>query len=246
LPGFDVAGLDFAPKKQYEGSFTFSSHHQQKEVNMKKLSLVLVVCLILVFAFTAQAQFKMAVGGGMGLNLNLYSGSDVNGGSGLGFAVAGQADMSFSKTIGILTSIYFYDNRSGSYTQTGNYQGTNYSMDISASVAYFEIEPLFKLKLEEAPVYFVLGPSLGFNVENSVDVKTTANNQSSTQKSTIQNMNTRFEIKAGGGYTFPLSKTMRINSQLTFGYGLANVVKDVNWKILSFGLLASFEIDVVK
>ncbi len=213
---------------------------------MKKLSLVLVVCLILIFAFTTQAQFKMAVGGGMGLNLNLYSGSDVNGGSGLGFAIAGQADLSFSKTIGILTSIYFYDNRSGSYTQTTpNYYG-NITSDVSASVAYFEIEPLFKLKLEEAPIYFVIGPSLGFNVENSYDVKQTQNNQSATQKGTIQNMNTRFELKAGGGYIFPLSKTMRINSQLTFGYGLANVVKDVNWKILSFGLLASFEIDVVK
>ena len=213
---------------------------------MKKLSWAVLMVLTIVSVGPLQAQFKMAVGGGMGLNLNLYSGSDVNGGSGLGFAVAGQADMSFSKTIGILTSLYFYDNRSGSYTQTGNYYGTNYSVDVSASVAYFEIEPLFKLKLEDAPVYFVAGPSLGFNLENSYEAKTTANNQSSTQKATIQNMNTRFELKAGGGYIFPLSKTMRINSQLTFGYGLANVVKDVNWKILSFGLLASFEIDVVK
>ena len=213
---------------------------------MKKYSLVLFVVLCLVFVVTAPAQFKMAAGGGMGLNLNLYSGSDVNGGSGLGFAIAGQADMSFSKTIGILTSIYFYDNRSGSYTQTGNSGGINYSTDISASVAYFELEPLFKLKLEEAPVYFVFGPSLGFNMQNSYEAKTTYLNQTQTQKATIQNMNTRFELKAGGGYIFPLSKTMRINSQLTFGYGLANVVKDVNWKILSFGLLASFEIDVVK
>jgi hypothetical protein len=213
---------------------------------MKKLYVVFVVCLILVSAFTAQAQFKMAVGGGMGLNLNLYSGSDVEGGSGIGFAFAGQADMSFSKSIGILTSIYFYDNRSGSYTKVVNNFYGNVSYDISASVAYFEIEPLFKLKLEDAPVYFIIGPSLGFNVENSVDVKSTQNNQSSTQKSTIQNMNTRFELKAGGGYTFPLSKTMRINSQLTFGYGLANVVKDVNWKILSFGVLGSWEIDIVK
>jgi hypothetical protein len=213
---------------------------------MKKLWSAVLVVLVLISVQIAPAQFKMAVGGGMGLNLNLYSGSDVNGGSGLGFAVAGQADMSFSKTIGILTSIYFYDNRSGSYTQTGNYYGTNYTVDISASVAYFEIEPLFKLKLEDTPVYFVIGPSLGFNVENSYEAKTTANNQSSTQKATIQNMNTRFEIKAGSGYVFPLNKSMRINSQLTFGYGLANVVKDVNWKILTFGLLASFEIDVVK
>ncbi len=213
---------------------------------MKKLSFAVLVVLMFVSVGLAPAQFKMAVGGGMGLNLNLYSGSDVNGGSGIGFAVAGQADMSFSKTIGVLTSVYFYDNRSGSYTQTGNYYGTNYTQDISASVAYFEIEPLFKLKLDEAPIYFVLGPSLGFNMQNSYEAKTTANNQTSTQKATIQNMNTRFELKGGGGYIYPISKTMRVNTQLTFGYGLTNVVQDVNWKILSFGLLASWEIDVVK
>ncbi len=213
---------------------------------MKKLSFVALVVLMVVSVGTAPAQFKMAVGGGMGLNLNLFSGSDVNGGSGVGFAVAGQADMSFSKTIGILTSIYFYDNRSGSYTQTGNSGGVNYSTDISASVAYFELEPLFKLKLEEAPVYFVLGPSLGFNVQNSYEATTSYLNQSQNQKGTIQNMNTRFEIKAGGGYIYPISKTMRVNTQLTFGYGLSNVVENVNWKIMSFGLLASWEIDVVK
>jgi len=214
---------------------------------MKKLSLVLVVCLILVFAFTAQAQFKLAVGGGMGLNLNLHGGSDLQqSGSGVGFAIAGQADMSFNKTMGVLFSMYFYDNRSGSYTQTGNYQGYNYTADVSASVAYFELEPLFKLKLEEAPIYIVAGPCLGFNVQNSAEVKTTVANQTQTQKSTIQNMNTRFELKAGGGYIYPLSKTMRVNTQLTFGYGLTNVVQDVNWKIMSFGLLASIEFDVVK
>jgi hypothetical protein len=214
---------------------------------MKKLSAVLVVCLVLVFAFTAQAQFKLAVGGGLGLNLNLHGGSDLQqSGSGVGFAIAAQADMSFNKTLGGVFSLYFYDNRSGSYTQTGNYYGTNYTMDVSASIAYFEMEPLFKLKLEDAPIYFVAGPCLGFNVQNSGETKTTANNQTQTNKATIQNMNTRFELKAGGGYIHPLSKTMRINTQLTFGYGLTNVVQDVNWKIMSFGLLSSIEFDIVK
>jgi hypothetical protein len=56
----------------------------------------------------------------------------------------------------------------------------------------------------------------------------------------------RFEIKAGGGYVYPLSKSMRINSQLTFGYGITNVIKDVNYHILSFGLLTGIEFDVLK
>ena len=214
---------------------------------MKKCSLVLFVAVCLVFVVAAQAQFKMAIGPAIGLNFNIHSGSDLQQtGTGIGVAIAGQADMSFNKTMGLLTSLYFYDNRSGSYTQTGNYYGTNYTMDVSASVAYFAIEPLFKLKLEGSPIYLVAGPSLGFNVEGSAETKTTANNQTQTSKATIQNMNARFELKAGGGYVYPLSNSMRINSQLTFGYGLTNVVKDVNWKILSFGLTSGIEFDILK
>jgi hypothetical protein len=214
---------------------------------MKKLSFVLLVVLVLISSGSLQAQFKLAAGGGIGLNLNLHGGSDLpESGSGVGFAIAGQADMSFNKTMGVLFSMYFYDGRSGSYSTTGNYYGTTYTQNVSASIAYFELEPLFKLKLEDAPIYFVAGPCLGFNVQNSGETKTTANNQTQTNKATIQNMNTRFELKAGGGYIYPLSKTMRINSQLTFGYGLTNVVQDVNWKIMSFGLLASIEFDLIK
>jgi|WetSurMetagenome_2_1015567.scaffolds.fasta_scaffold63718_3 hypothetical protein len=211
---------------------------------MKKLSLWILVVLTVLSFVSVQAQFKLAIGGGMGLNLNLHGGSDLpQSGSGVGFAIAGQADMSLSKNIGILTSLYFYDNRSGSYSMTQNYYGTNYTTDVSASIAYFEIEPLFKYTLPTAPVYIIAGPCLGFNVQNSYETKTTGY---ASQKGTIQDMNTRFELKAGGGYIYPLSRDMRLNGQLTFGYGLTNVQQNVNWKVLSFGLLTSFEFDVVR
>jgi hypothetical protein len=211
---------------------------------MKALSSVVLVVLIVACVAPAQAQFRLAIGGGMGLNLNLHSGSDLpESGSGVGFAIAGQADMSFTRNIGIITSLYFYDNRSGGYSVTENYLGTNYTTDVSASIAYFEIEPLFKFTFPTAPVYIVAGPSLGFSVQNSYDAKTTG---FASQKGTIQDMNTRFELKAGGGYIYPLGRDMRLNGQLTFGYGLTNVQENVNWKVLSFGLLTSFEFDVVK
>jgi hypothetical protein len=223
---------------------------------MKKLHIVVVVCLILVSAFTAQAQFKMAIGPVLGLNFNLHGGSDLQeSGSGFGLVVGGQADMSFSKMIGLQTTLFFYDNRSGSFSSTGNQQGINYTVDVDASVAYFEIEPLFKLTLPDAPIYFVGGPSLGFSVEGETNATTTITSQgytfpggstSQSTKASIKDMNTRFEMKFGGGYVFPLSKGMRINSALVFGYGLTNVQKDVKWKILTFGLLTGIEFDVVK
>ena len=163
--------------------------------------------------------------------------------------------MSFSKMIGLQTTLFFYDNRSGSFSSTGNQQGINYSVDVDASVAYFEIEPLFKLTLPDAPIYFVGGPSLGFSVQGETSAKTTITSQgytfpggatSQTTKASIKDMNTRFEMKFGGGWIMPLSRGMRINSLLAFGYGLTNVQKDVKWKILTFGLLTGIEFDVVK
>lgn len=223
---------------------------------MKKLSLVLLVGVCLVLATTAQAQFKMAIGPALGLNFNIHSGADLEkSGTGVGLVIGGQADMSFSKSIGLLTTLYFYDNRSGSYSSTGSQQGVNYTVDVTASVAYFEIEPLFKFTLSDAPIYFIAGPDLGFSVEGQSEAKTTittpgytfqGGGTSQTNKSSIKDMNARFEMKFGGGYIFPLSKGMRINSQFTFGYGLTNIAKDVNWKIMSFGLLGSIEFDIVK
>jgi hypothetical protein len=176
----------------------------------------------------------------------------------VGLAIAGQADMSFSKTVGLLFSIYFYDNRSGLYTETTfsrvdpQYGPYGTDRDYSASIAYLEIETLFKANLEAAPIYFVVGSSIGFDIESSYELKITnwvtnwpQYNQTQTEKGTIQKMNVRFELKAGGGYVLPLSKSMQINSQLTFGYGPTNVIEDTKWRILTFGLLASIEFDVL-
>ena len=207
---------------------------------MKKFSLVLVVCLILVFALTAQAQFKLAIGGITGMNFSIHSGSDLQStGTGIGLAIGAQADMSFTKNVGVVTTLYFYDGRGGSYNFTTQGVTANYD----ASVGYFMIEPLFKYTLPTAPIYFIGGPSIGFAVQGSYSV--TATGYTGT-KGSIQDMNARFEIKAGAGYIFPLSKDMRINGQFTFGYGPSAVQQNVNWRIMTFALHGAFEFDVVK
>ena len=71
----------------------------------------IAVASTLFLAATLPAQFKMAVGPAVGLNLNLHSGSDLpQSGSGLGLALAGEADMSFNKSLGLIASLYFYEN----------------------------------------------------------------------------------------------------------------------------------------
>ena len=208
---------------------------------MKKLSLAVVACLILFSAFTAQAQFKMAIGGITGFNFSIHGGSDVQStGTGFGFAIGGQADMSFTKNIGLVTTLYFYDGRGGSYSF--NTQGV--IADYSASVGYFEIEPLFKYTLPSAPIYIIGGPSIGFALQGSYSVTAPGYTGS---KGTIQDMNARFELKAGAGYTYyTISRDMRLNGQFTFGLGLTNVVSNVNWKIMTFALHTGIEFDIIK
>jgi len=206
----------------------------------------IAVASTLFLVTTLSAQFRMAVGPAVGLNLNLHSGSDLpQSGSGMGIALAGEADMSFNKSLGLITSLYFYDARSGSYaTASGN---VNY--DVSASVSYFQLEPLLKIQMQNSPLYFVAGPSLGFNLtgEGELTITTagyTFQGGSKTQKQTFQNMNTRFELKAGAGYSFPMG-SFELDPRLTFGYGITNVQQNVNWKIMTFQAMVAVKFNVI-
>jgi len=140
--------------------------------------------------------------------------------------------------IGLIAGIAFYDNRSGSYSESGVDQTYgNYTIDASASLAYFQIESLFKLALPSSGFYFVFGPVLGFNIESEAEYTVHLpdyNYTSKAEKQTIKDTQVRFELKTGAGYDIPVSRLISISPQVTFGYGLTNVVKDVKWKILTF------------
>jgi hypothetical protein len=213
---------------------------------MRRSLRFVTIAATLFLGTTLSAQFRMAVGPAVGLNLNLHSGSDIpQGGSGMGIALAGEADMSFNKSLGLITSLYFYDGRGGSYsTASGN---VNY--DVSASMSYFQIEPLLRIQMQSSPLYFVAGPSLGFNLTGEGEIKITTagytfQGGSTTQKQTLQNMNTRFELKAGAGYSFPMG-SFDLDPRLTFGYGITNVQQNVNWKVMTFQAMVAVKFKVI-
>ena len=202
---------------------------------MKRILAALLVVLFLTPALI-KAQFHLSVGPVTGLNFNVHTGSDVDKtGTGFGIIFGGVADMRFSKNFALQTTIFFYDGRYGSYSSTGtDYYYGNYTIDNGASIAYFSIEPLAKFNIGSG-FYMVAGPSLGFNMEGSVEqTYTVQNGRIPSNKVSLQNMNVRFELKAGAGMDLPLTKLMTLAPQFTFGYGLTNVQKDVSWKILSF------------
>jgi hypothetical protein len=211
---------------------------------MKK-SLTILLSFLFLITVPLSAQFKLSLAPAVGLNFNLHNGSDLpESGNGVGLVVGGYAHMMFSKNIGMIAGLAFYDNRSGSYSSTKAYQGVNVTSDVSASLAYFQIEPLLKIAMPTG-LYFVAGPVLGFNIESEGEVKQSAPGyQSSTSKSTIKETLVRFELKAGAGYEIPIAKKIDIVPQVTFGYGLTNVVKDVKWKILTFQALCAVKFDL--
>jgi len=219
---------------------------------MKKLITVLVVLLFV--ALPIKAQFHLSLEPALGMNFNLHGGSDLpKSGTGFGMVVAGRANMDFSKSIGLIAGLDFYDNRSGSFTKTASQGGVNYSTDNSASLAYFQIESLFKYTLP-SKLYFVFGPVLGFNIEGSGEAVTTittpgytfqGGSTTQTDNTTFQNMNVRFELKAGAGYPIPLAKKIELVPEITFGYGLTNVQKDVKWTIMTFQALVGVKFDLM-
>ncbi len=228
---------------------------------MKKFFVfVLITAISFLLAPNSSAQFKLSVAPALGMNFNIHSGSDLQeSGNGFGLAFGGYTDMSFTPTVGLIAGLAFYDNRSGSTSSTGSEQvpgvGTvNFTQDVDVSLAYFQIESLFKLTIPSSGFYFVMGPVLGFNISGEQEVTTTITTQGITfqdgstkqkAKATLKDTQVRFELKGGAGYDISLSRLITLAPQFSFGYGLTNVVKDVKWKALTIQGLVSVKFNLI-
>ena len=232
---------------------------------MKKLIsfFALSALIIVLTSGYSFAQFQLKLGPSAGLNYNIHTGSDLpQSGSGFGFVIGGQVDMSFTPHIGLIANMQFYDNRSGSFSKTSSNQYTDQNTGApitstvsdqnDASIAYFMIEPLFKLSLANSGMFFFVGPAIGFNVQGSFQETISEtfptgyqnNNTKQTSKGSIQNMNARFELKLGGGYDIPLGG-LYLTPQVSFGYGLTQMKQDVNWRILTIQALVTVKFQLI-
>lgn len=219
----------------------------------KSINKIAAFLIFFLITTIIQAQFRMSVGPQIGLNFNLINGSDVeSGGSGIGFLFAAQSDLAFNsdRTLGMLVNFSFYDNRSGSFSSTipVPQQGFNQTQDTDLSLAYFQIEPLFKYRLPVG-VYFVFGPGLGFNLSGERTVKFTntfqnGQQQTGTAKETLKNANTRFALITGAGYDIRISQLISLAPQLTFRFGMTDIVENFALKVISFqaGVACKFHV----
>lgn len=198
---------------------------------MKKLLLFAVISLLFLSGQTF-GQFHLKAGPVLGLNVNIASGDlTTDTYSGLGMLLGGQVDMSFTPMIGLITNLYFYDNKSISNSIT---QG-NVDFTEDVSLAYLMIEPLFKLSIPMSGFYFFAGPGVGFNIQASDEqTETIGNNNPQTNKSTLKNLATRFALKIGSGFDISTGPLVDIAPEVSFTYGLTDVFsKGASWKILT-------------
>ena len=228
---------------------------------MKKSIKFFVILFMLIFVNSSFAQFRMSIGPALGLNFNLHYGSDIDeGGSGFGMVFTAQIDMTFNRdrSLGILTTMAFYDNRSGSTSQTASQnqggQVVSFNIDNDVSISYFQLETMFKYRIPGVGVYFLFGPALGFNLSAELESEVTittpgyyfqGGQQSQKSKETLKNTNTRFALAAGSGIDIRLSNLITLSPQLTFRYGISDVIEDVSYKILTFQAVVACKFNIL-
>jgi hypothetical protein len=175
---------------------------------MKNRFSTLTVFLLLLFA-AANTGFAQDVMLGPRLtgNFNIYNSKGVIGSyNGIGIGIGGTVDVSFSKHIGLMANLTFFDMRGYSNSSTNNVTTT----DVSVNLAYLTLDPMFKL--EFSGFYIVAGPSLGIKISSSGETTTTTTQgqgQPPAINTTTDNTDTkaiRFDLATGVGYTFTLSQ----------------------------------------
>ncbi len=212
----------------------------------RSLSVIIILFCISFLSSESFAQFHMKLGPQIGMNFNIGTGSDLDQTpTGIGVVIGSQLDMSFTPIVGLLAQVQFYDDRGAGYTNTSNYQINgqifqNATLDNTWSLSYFMIEPLVKLSLPTSNFYFLVGPSIGFNLSAELrqKLKDSQGNVIYNGKVSLKDLNVRFAFKAGAGYDFSLGGITTLTPQFSFGYGLTNVQSDVSSKIMTFQLAA--------
>jgi hypothetical protein len=223
-----------------------------KKDAMRKLK-ILGYAVLLISTGIVQAQTKMALGLALGGSYNVHTGSGLpKTATGVGFVGGVQIDVSFTKSFALLTTVYAYDNRIGSYTRDVTIDGIDFTEENTVTIAYAGIEPLLKFSMPDDRFYLLAGPSIGFKVQAQEDDTQTTTTPATgfpngySYQSTYEpaDINTRFEFNVGGGYVFRIDAQSRLTTQLTFAYGLNKIEKNVNWSINSIRLIAGLEFDV--
>lgn len=176
---------------------------------MKSLKVFIIFTVIILFSYSTLAQ-SVKIGPRITGNFNIFNQDGLTGTwNGIGVGFGGTVDMTFGKTIGIMTNLIMFDMRNFSNSQTQN----NVTTEQSLTLSYLTITPMFKA--EFSGFYMVAGPSFGIKLNSSGEQTRTVTGQ--TPNVTTLNIETNslvFDIAVGTGYNFKLSPGLYLGSDV--------------------------------
>ncbi len=163
-----------------------------------------VVLLLFTISSSAIAQ-TVEIGPRLTGNLNIYNMDRLSGTwNGVGIGIGGTVDISFNKTIGLITNLTLFDMKNFSNLRTTN----NATDAFSFSLAYITIDPLFKA--EFSGFYLVGGFSVGIKISSSGERTQTNQTQTNVSTNNLPTNSVKFDIAMGTGYNFQLTPTMAL------------------------------------
>jgi len=114
---------------------------------------------------------------------------------------------------------------------------------------------MFKFRIPNVGLYFILGPALGFNISSSITTTVTLNTDGvkfndgtteQTQTEDLNNANMRFALKSGIGFDIGLSRLLTLAPQVAVGIGFTDVLENVDYSILTIQAGIAIKFNVVK
>ena len=170
-----------------------------------KISLPIILFFILFQSSLAQS---VKIGPRLTGNLNIYNQDGLTGTwNGVGVGIGGTVDLSFTKTLGMITNLTVFDMKNFSNETTSN----NVTLENSLSLAYLTIDPLFKA--EFSGFYMLGGASVGIKISSSGERTQSASGQNPIVTTLDFETNSmKFDLAAGTGYNFKLSPNMDLGA----------------------------------
>lgn len=178
---------------------------------MRKSFSVVGVSLLLFFVFSSiNLAQSVKIGPRLTGNFAIYNAKGLTGTwNGIGIGLGGTVDISFSEHIGIMVNLTAFDMKGFSSSVT---QG-NTTTETSLSLSYLTIDPMFKA--EFSGFYMVGGPSFGIKLNSSGERSAVVTGQApNVQALNLETKSIRFDIVVGTGYSFKLSPSMSLGSDI--------------------------------
>ena len=177
---------------------------------MKSLKQIFVFSIFLLLTTNILAQTSVMIGPRLTGNFNIYNEKGLTGTwNGIGVGFGPTIDVTFGRNLGIMVNLTAFDMRNFSNSQTINQQ----TIETSLTLSYLVLDPMFKA--EFSGFYMVAGPSLGIKLNSSGERTVTVTGQApNITPINIETKSLRFDIAVGTGYTFKLSNTMGLGTDL--------------------------------